>query len=139
MEGIYIGNIYSQLCEYHILQTRIHSSGNRHQPNPWNKQTWFALTRVLWYWVKVPHIVVCPKDFTRQWCIQTDCTRCLDGIFWKALHMKIFYCYPKLFELFIQFDVSNFPNKQQKIRQISAQESKKWSKRKVKAHYNTYL
>ena len=36
------------------------------------------------------------------------------------------------------FDVLNFPKKQQKIWQISALESKKWSNDKIKAHYNDF-
>ena len=36
------------------------------------------------------------------------------------------------------FDILNFPKDQQKIWQISALESKKWSNRKIKAHYNDF-
>ena len=36
------------------------------------------------------------------------------------------------------FDILNFPKNQQKNRQISAPEYKKWSKLKIKAHYNDF-
>ena len=36
------------------------------------------------------------------------------------------------------FDVLNFPKKQRKNWQISAQESNKWSNHKIKAHYNDF-